>query len=82
MVILKNHEREYVENVFRLLENEVRITLFTKQPENQASRETFEILEEISSISNMIKSKVSLVMCIPPRERPVNRAQLILRVRQ
>ena len=58
MVILKNHEREYVENVFRLLENEVRLTFFTQQPENQASRETLEILEEISSISDMIKFTV------------------------
>lgn len=54
MAILKNHEREYVENVFRLVENKVTLTFFSTQPENQAGRETHEILEEISSISEMI----------------------------
>ena len=61
MAILKNHEREYVENVFRLVENEVKIAFFTRQPENQAGRETLEILAEIDSISNMIK----LTFCVP-----------------
>ncbi|MEE9117451.1 MAG: thioredoxin family protein [Calditrichia bacterium] len=54
MTILKNYEREYVENVFRLVENEVKISFFTQTPENQAGRETHEILEEISSISDNI----------------------------
>ena len=58
MAILKSHEREYVENVFRLVENEVILSFFTKQPENQAGRETQEILDEIASISDMIKFKV------------------------
>ena len=58
MAILKNHERDYVENVFRLVENEVKISFFTKHPENQAGRETQAILEEIASISEMIKLTV------------------------
>ena len=55
MAILKDHEREYVEKVFKLVENKVALSFFTNQPENQAGRETQEILEEISSISDMIK---------------------------
>lgn len=58
MAILKNHEREYVENVFKLVDNEVNIAFFSEIPENQASRETREILEEISSISDKIKLTV------------------------
>jgi len=58
LAILKSHEREYVENVFRLVENEVILSFFTKQPENQTGRETQEILDEIASISDMIKFKV------------------------
>ena len=58
MAILKNHEREYVENVFRLVENAVNLYFFRKQPENQAGRETHAILEEIASISPMIKLTV------------------------
>jgi glutaredoxin-like protein len=58
LAILKNHEREYVENVFRMVENEVKIAFFTRQPENQAGRETHAILEEIASISDMIKLTV------------------------
>ena len=58
MNILKNHEREYVENVFRLIANQVTLSFFRKQPENHAERETLMILEEIASISDMIKLKV------------------------
>jgi glutaredoxin-like protein len=47
-----------VENVFRLVENEVNLAFFTRQPENQAGIETHAILEEIASISNMIKLTV------------------------
>jgi len=54
LAILKNHEREYVENVFRFVENRVNIAFFSEIPENQAGRETHEILEEISSISEKI----------------------------
>jgi glutaredoxin-like protein len=53
--ILKNHEREYVENVFRLVANRVTLSFFSTQPENHAGREALTILEEISSISEMIK---------------------------
>jgi len=56
--ILKDHEREYVENVFRLVANQVTLSFFRKQPENHAERETLTIVEEISSISDMIKLKV------------------------
>ncbi len=58
MSILKDHEREYVENVFRLVANQVTLSFFRKQPENHAERETLTILDEISSISDMIKLKV------------------------
>jgi glutaredoxin-like protein len=58
VAILKSHERDYVENVFRLVENEVKILFFTQKPENQAGRETNEILEEIASISEMIKLNI------------------------
>jgi len=58
LAILKNHEREYVENVFRLVESEVNISFFTQKPENQSGRETNEILEEILSISDKIKLTV------------------------
>lgn len=58
MSILKNHEREYVENVFRLVANQVTLSFFGKEPENHAERETLTILEEISSISDMINLKV------------------------
>jgi glutaredoxin-like protein len=55
LAILKNNEREYVENVFRLVENNVNLSFFMKEPENQTLRETQSILEEISAISDMIK---------------------------
>jgi glutaredoxin-like protein len=58
LAILKAHEREYVENVFRLVDNSVKIAFFSEMPENQASRETREIIEEISSISEKINLTV------------------------
>jgi glutaredoxin-like protein len=54
LAILKNHEREYVENVFKFLKEKVRISFFSQKPENQAGRETLDILKEISSISDKI----------------------------
>jgi glutaredoxin-like protein len=54
LAILKSHEREYVEKVFKFVKEEVKIFFFTQKPENQAERETLEILKEISSISDKI----------------------------
>jgi len=54
LAILKSHEREYVENVFKLVNNEVKMAFFSEQPEKQSGRETHEIIEEISSISDKI----------------------------
>ena len=58
MAILKSHEREYVDNVFKFVNNDVKIAFFTEQPEKQSGRETHEILKEISSISDKIKLTV------------------------
>ena len=52
--ILKKHERDYVANVFKLVKNDVRIQFFTQAHEDQSSRETREILEEVSAISDKI----------------------------
>jgi glutaredoxin-like protein len=54
LTILKSHEREYVENVFRFVKENVKIVFFAPKPENQAGRETLDILNEISSISDKI----------------------------
>ena len=54
MAILKSHEREYVENVFKFVNNKVKMAYFSEQPEKQSERETHKILEEISSISDKI----------------------------
>jgi glutaredoxin-like protein len=56
--ILKPAEREYVQGVFKFVENEVKISLFTQEPESHASRETRELLEELSSISDKISLRV------------------------
>jgi len=58
LAILKDHEHDYVENVFKFVDNEVKISFFTEQPEKQSGRETHEILEELSSISDKIKLTV------------------------
>jgi glutaredoxin-like protein len=58
LAILKSHEREYVENVFRLVAKQVKIAFFAEQPEKRSDKETHEILEEISSISDNIKMTV------------------------
>ncbi len=58
MSILKSSEHAYIKGVFDFVENEVKITLFTQQPESQASRETREILEELSSLSDKINLRV------------------------
>ena len=60
MSILKPAEREYVQGVFKFVENEVKISLFTQEHESQASRETRELLEELSSISDKISLRVLL----------------------
>jgi len=54
VAILKRHEREYVENVFKFLKEKVKISFFSQKPENQAGRETLDILNEISSISDKL----------------------------
>jgi glutaredoxin-like protein len=56
--ILKPAEREYVQGVFKFVESEVKISLFTQEPESHASRETRELLEELSSISANISLRV------------------------
>ena len=58
MPVLKTSEREYVQNVFSLIEDRVRITLFTQEPESQASRETRQLLEELADISDKIELRV------------------------
>jgi len=58
LAILKAHEREYVENVFRMVDNNVKISFFCEIPENQACRETRDILEEICAISEKINLTV------------------------
>ena len=54
MAILKAHERDYINQVFRLVEDPVTLTFFTQEHENQTVKETREILEELASISDKI----------------------------
>jgi glutaredoxin-like protein len=56
--VLKSSEYAYVEKVFEFIEKEIKITLFAQVPESQASRETREILEELSSFSDKISLRV------------------------
>jgi glutaredoxin-like protein len=57
VAILKSHERAYVENVFKFVKEDVKILFFTQNPERQADRETREILNELSSITDKITVK-------------------------
>ena len=54
MAVLKAHERDYISQVFRLVEHPVTLTFFTQEHENQTVKETREILEELASISEKI----------------------------
>ena len=58
MSVLKSSEKDYVRNVFKLINNQVKLSFFTGQPESQASRETREILEELTLMSDKISLTV------------------------
>ncbi len=54
MGVLKEHEREYVSKVFKFVNDEVTLSLFRQDHESLSERETRQILEELSSISDKI----------------------------
>ena len=54
MSILKGLEQDYVRNLFNLIQNDVKLSFFTQQPESHASREARQILEELVSMSDRI----------------------------
>jgi len=53
--ILKASEQDYVSNVFRLLNEKVKISFFSQQPESHAGRETRQILEELAGLSDKVQ---------------------------
>jgi glutaredoxin-like protein len=55
VTVLKASERDYVERVFKLVEDPVKVTLFIQDPEGQASRETRQLFEELATISDKIE---------------------------
>jgi glutaredoxin-like protein len=58
LVVLKEHERKYVSNVFKFVNDEVTLSLFRQDHESQSERETRQILEELSSISDRITLRI------------------------
>ena len=58
MALLSDKDREHIKTMFRQLENEVTLTLFSQDIECQYCRETHDILEEITKLSDKLKLNV------------------------
>ncbi|NOX90001.1 MAG: glutaredoxin [Calditrichaeota bacterium] len=58
MGFLQEKDKEYIRDLFSKMENEVIITNFTQEIECQYCRETRQILEELSELSDKIKLNV------------------------
>ena len=54
MSFLKNEDRKFVEDIFKTLKNNVKLVMFTQEVECQYCRETRQILEEISTLSDKV----------------------------
>jgi glutaredoxin-like protein len=58
MAFLKDEDREFVLNLFKTLEQDVKLIMFTQQLECQFCRETRQLLQEISDLSDKIKLQI------------------------
>ena len=58
MALLQEKDREYIRQLFGTLPNEVKLIYFTQEIECQYCRETHQILEEVSALSDRINLEV------------------------
>lgn len=58
MALLNDKDREHIKTMFRQLENEVTLTLFSQDIECQYCRETHDILDEVTTLSDKLKLNV------------------------